>query len=448
MHYAGDDGFGHVCCSQDATIHSIPHEEAGWNATRGVVVALCFMLNMLDGTDMLIMSFIAPMLSDLWRISPERLGVLFSASLGGMAIGCLLIAPLADRFGRRRVIIGSLLLVATAMIVSGLAHSLAELMAARLLVGVGVGTIGVSMTAMTAEFAPDRHADFAVGFVQAGWPLGSIITAFVAVRELQIRGWQPLLIGIGLLSAALLLLISLLLPESLSFLATRRPARALERLNAVRRRLALPMLPALPDAVPAKLRGLQIAALFHDGRATASILLWSAVTLTYFVLYFVISWVPKLVAQAGLPLSEAIYAGATYNLGAFIGTTAVGWIAIHLPLRRVVASFLGLAAIAMLVFGGFGMPVWLTLLVALCVGMTVQGGFNGFWAVAARLYPAAMRSTGIGWALGVGRIGAVLGPIVGGVLVGARVPIATIFTVYTLPLVAAACMTLGIKLKR
>jgi benzoate transport len=410
------------------------------------VVALCFVLSMLDGTDLLIMSFIAPSLSETWRVSPEHLGLLFSASLAGMAMGCLLIAPLADRAGRRAVIIGALVLVAAAMAVSGFTRSVSELFIARLFVGIGVGTVGVSMTAMTAEFAPQAHTDFAVGFVQAGWPFGSIITAFVAADMLPMRGWQSMLIGIGLLSAVLLLVIAILLPESPSFLATRGTPRALERLNVIRRQLQLEPLLSMPPNDSTRVRGLPLAALFADGRAQSSALLWSAVTLTYFVLYFVISWVPKLVTQAGLPLSEGIYAGAIYNLGAFIGTVTVGWIAIRIRLDRVVASFLALAALAMLIFGGFGMPVWLTLLVALCVGVTVQGGFNGFWAIAARLYPAAMRSTGIGWALGVGRVGAVLGPAVGGLLVGGHVGMSTIFSIYTIPLVAAALMTLGIRL--
>jgi MFS family permease len=175
-------------------------------------------------------------------------------------------------------------------------------------------------------------------------------------------------------------------------------------------------------------------------------MLWTAVTLSYFVLYFVISWVPKLVIQSGLALSEGIYAGAAYNLGAFIGTAAIGWIAIRFRLGRVVASFLAIAAAVLLIFGALKAPVWLTLLLAIGVGITVQGGFNGFWAVAARLYPVSMRSTGIGWALGVGRIGAVLGPIVGGLLLGANVPALTIFSIYSATILVAACITLGIKL--
>jgi len=382
--------------------------------------------------------------SESWGISPEKLGVVFSASLAGMGIGCLVVAPLGDRYGRRRMIVWALSAVAAAMLLTAFTRNVNELIIVRLIVGIGVGTIGVSMTAMAAEYAPEAYTSFAVGFVQAGWPLGSILSAFVAANVLTAHPWQPLFLGIGMLSAALLLIIYVLLPESLDFLLLCHPKRALDKANAIRRRLRITALSELPRAV-LRVEKFQVAALFSDGRMLASVLLWAAVTLCYFDLYFVISWIPKLVTQAGLPLSQAIYAGATYNLGAFIGTAAVGWIAIRYKLRKVIASFLGLATISMLVFGGLSMPVWLTLLIALCVGTTVQGGFNGYWAMAARLYPLRMRSTGVGWALGVGRIGAVLGPIVGGILVGAELPMAAIFAIYALPLAVAAVMTLRIE---
>jgi benzoate transport len=408
------------------------------------VVALCFLLSMLDGADLLIMSFIAPVLSVDWSVSPERLGVLFSASLLGMAIGCLFVAPFADKYGRRMMIIAALTVTAAAMLLSAVSGSVSELMVARLFVGIGVGTIGVTMTTMAAEYAPQRHGSFAVGFVQAGWPFGSIVTAFAAARILPLHGWHSMLMGIGLISAVLLILIFFLLPESLSFLLLRRPPDARNKINAIRRRLRLDALADLPP-VEVPPRGIQVGALFSGGRMYPSLLLWLAVTLGYFDLYFVISWIPKLVAQAGLPLAQAIYAGAAYNLGAFIGTAAIGLIAMRFRLNRVIATYLGLAAVAMLIFGGVAMPVALTLTMALIIGVTVQGGFNGFWALAAKLYPAQMRSTGVGWALGVGRAGAVLGPIVGGLMVGANVPLAAIFAAFAVPLIAAAAMTLRIS---
>jgi benzoate transport len=426
-------------------IDTIADERSRWNNVRVLVVFLCFLLNMLDGTDLLIMSFVAPVLADNWTVSPEHLGVLFSASLAGMAIGCLVVAPMADRFGRRALIIAALATVAAAMVASAFTRSVSELMLARLVVGVGVGTIGVSMTAMAAEYAPERYTNFAVGFVQAGWPFGSIITAVFAARLLPVEGWRVLFVGVGILSGVLLLGILAFMPESLAFLSIKRPVNALRKINAIRARLALRPLEALPAARP-RLPGSRVAALFDDARAVPSALLWTAVTLGYFDLYFVISWIPKLATQAGLPLTEAIYAGGSYNLGAFLGTSAMGWIAVRQQLTRVIAVFFALAAVAMLIFGAVAMPVWLTLLMALLVGATVQGGFNGFWGLAARLYPPEMRSTGIGWALGVGRIGAVLGPVAGGLLVGAQATMAAIFALFAIPLVVAAALTLKIKL--
>jgi benzoate transport len=417
-----------------------------WLNLRVQVVALCFGLNVLDGADMLIMSFIAPILSEKWGVSPERLGLLFSASLLGMAIGCLLIAPLADRYGRRKLIIAALGVAGLAMLASAYSTNVSQLMFARLFVGIGVGTIGVSMTTMAAEYAPEGYVNFTVAFVQAGWPLGAIVTAFVAADLLPVRGWQSLLLDIGLVSVFLFTMIFLWLPESLSFLARQQPRGALANINRIRGRLGLEVLRELPTR-PRSSMALRLPALFDARRKWSSILLWSAVTLGYFVLYFVISWIPKLAVQAGLSLSSAIYAGATYNLGAFIGTTALGWVAIKFALNRVVAWALGLGALALVLFGGLVMPVWLTLTVTLCVGLTVQGGFNGFWALAARLYPAEMRSTGIGWALGVGRIGAVLGPLAGGLLVGAGATLGTTFGIFAAVSLIAAALVLQLRME-
>ena len=419
--------------------------ETGWMPLQVLTVALCFLLNMLDGADLLVMSFIAPVLSDEWGIAPESLGIIFSASLAGMAGGCLFIAPLADRYGRRPLILAALSLVALSMLASSQVTSVGQLVAMRFLVGLGVGTIGVTMTAMAAEFAPARYQNFAVGFVQAGWPLGSIITAFATVSILPEYGWRGVLMLVGALSTVLLAIAFAIMPESLDFLLRRQPADALSRANRIGARLSRPALDQLPPK-PAPAGKIGVLRLFDDGRLKSGVLLWIAVALGYFVLYFVISWIPELAKRAGLPLEQAIYAGATYNLGAFLGTSAMGWLAVRFALPRVISTFFLASAAAMLVFGNVSMPLALTLISALTVGITVQGGFNGFWALAARLYPTDIRSTGIGWALGVGRIGAVLGPIVGGYLVGGNLDIGIIFAIYAVPAVMAGLLVLAVIL--
>lgn len=429
--------------ASNAQFASVDH---GWTPMRIRVVALCFLLNMLDGADLLIMSFIAPKMAADWAISPESLGVIFSASLAGMAIGCLFVAPLADRFGRRPMIMIALVIVGAAMLVSGQVTTVTQLMVARLFVGIGVGTIGVSMTALASEFAPAKHSNFAAGFVQAGWPLGSVITAFVAAAVLDTAGWQIMLTAIGLLSFALLIIAAFALPESLAFLEKRQPKGALDRANGLRAKMDLPELAALP-AIDATAKKASVAALFADGRRNQSLILWTAVTFGYFVLYFAISWIPKLSAQAGLPVRDAIFAGATYNFGAFVGTTLIGVLAVRYRLNRVAALFMTLGAGAMIVFGSVALPVLATLAVAMLIGIFLGGGFNGFWGLAASLYPAEMRGTGIGWALGVGRIGAVLGPIVGGFLVGAGFSNAAIFFVFAIPLLIAAGLNMTLRIE-
>jgi MFS family permease len=339
----------------------------------------------------------------------------------------------------------ALAIVGAAMLISGQVTTVTELMIARLFVGIGVGTIGVSMTALATEFAPTRHSNFAAGFVQAGWPLGSVITAFVAAATLDTAGWQIMLTAIGLLSFGLFVIVTIALPESLAFLEQRQPKDALERANRLRAKLRLPELTVLPAVDKAAVRA-SVAALFADGRRNQSLILWTAVTFGYFVLYFAISWIPKLSAQAGLPVRDAIFAGATYNFGAFIGTTLIGILAVRFRLNRVAALFMSLGAVAMIVFGAVSLPVILTLAVAMLIGIFLGGGFNGFWGLAASLYPAEMRGTGIGWALGVGRIGAVLGPIVGGLLVGAGFSNAAIFLVFAVPLLVAAGLNMMLRI--
>jgi benzoate transport len=414
--------------------------EEQWRPLQILVVVLCFVLNMLDGADLLIMSFVAPVLSSEWSIGPERLGILFSASLAGMAVGCLFVAPSSDVFGRRKLMLAALTVVSLTMIASGYAANVTQLMAARFLVGIGVGTIGVTMTAMATEYAPARHSSFAAGLVQAGWPFGSIITAFAAAALIETAGWRPLFIGIGATSLALLVLIFFLLPESLSFLVRRKPDSP--EICRISKRLGVTVdRGAAVDSTPR----ISVAALFGDGRARSSVFLWTAVAFGYFVLYFVISWIPKLTADAGLPVDKAIYAGATYNFGAFLGTMLMGYLAIRFRVKRVISILFLLAAIVLVFFGGVRLPVAPTLATAFLIGVTVQGGFNGFWALAAKLYPPEMRGTGIGWALGVGRIGAVMGPIFGGVLLGAGASFAMIFGIYAVVVLIAAVLCSFVK---
>jgi benzoate transport len=415
-----------------------------WSPLQLIVVGLCFVVNMIDGMDVLILSYIAPTLQEEWGVAADRLGILFSAGILGMAIGGIVLAPLADLFGRRLVIIASLIVSTIGMILSGFAADIPQLMVLRLLVGVGIGTVLASMAAIIAEYAPDRHRNFAVGLLYAGYPLGAIITGFVAVQAIPAYGWHAVLTGAGLVSALMVPTLIVLLPESMQFLIKRSPPRALERLNRILARMGRPQLSELPipDEAPTKAG---VAGLFADGRTVGTLLLWAAMILGFAALWFIISWIPKLAILSGLDQANGIYAGTIFNVGAFLGTVVLGLITARFKLQRVVMIFLFAAAGAMILFGSVAMPVPLVLAVAFLIGFLLQGGFNGIYPLAARLYPAEVRSTGIGWTMGVGRLGAVMGPFVGGILIARETPLPLLFAIFAAPAVIAGCCALAVN---
>jgi MFS family permease len=338
------------------------------------------------------------------------MGNLFSAGLLGMAIGGVLIAPLADRFGRRRIILAALALMSAGMIASGFTMTVGQFLAMRIVVGAGIGTVLAAMAALASEAAPSGHRNLAVGIVQAGYPFAAIFTGLLVARLLASHGWQALLIWAGAITVILFPAAWLLLPE---------------RSGAGR---------------TASERG-RVGALFSPDFRVRTLMLWGAAFFGLMVLYFIVSWIPKLSIEAGLSETNGIYAGALYNLGAFAGTAAMSLLAVRIPLGRLLPAMLVGAAIAMLIFGSVQMRVGPTLAVAFVIGALLQGGYSGIWPLAASVYPATIRATGIGWAIGIGRSGAVIGPMLGGYLMAAKLPLPLLFLAYCFPLLTcAACI--------
>lgn len=401
-----------------------------------LVVLLCFGLNMLDGMDVVLMSFAAPALADDWGIPATALGLVFSAALAGMTAGCLFIAPYADVIGRRRMIMLALFMIGGGMLWSGVAATVTQLALARVYTGLGVGALLASMAAMASEFASENRRNLCVSFVQAGFPLGAVITGFVSAEIIPTLGWRPMFIGAGVLTLIMLPVVYLYLPESLEFLLRKQPTKALNAMNRTLRRMghsAMATLPPPPSNAPQKQ---SVKALFGP-RSFSTWMLWSGVFLGFFALYFVISWIPKIAVNAGLPLEQAIYAGTAYNVGSIFGSILLGWISSRFGLQRMIMLFFIAAAGIMLIFGNVSMGVSTILFCSLLIGITLNGGFNGFWPTAARLYPTEIRTTGIGWALGAGRAGAVLGPLIGGYLLHSGASLALTFAIFAVPLVLA-----------
>lgn len=389
-----------------------------WTRSGIAIVSLCFAINMADGIDVTILSFIAQRIQADWQISAATMGTLFSAGLVGMAIGGMLIAPLADRVGRRKVILAALVLMSAGMLASGLVESVPQLLALRVVVGSGIGTALASMAAITSESAPPSQRNLAVGIVQAGYPFAAVFTGFLIAWLLPVYGWKVLLSAAGGITV-------LIFPLAWSVLVDAAPvAEQAERRQG-------------------------IGALFSHALRLRTLALWGAVFFGLMVLYFIVSWITKLSIEAGLSETNGIYAGALYNFGAFVGTTAMSVLALRIPLGKLVPTMLVCAAGAMLWFGSVPMSVAATLAVAFLIGVLLQGGYNGVWPLAASVYPSEIRATGVGWAIGIGRSGAVIGPLMGGYLMAAKVPLPFLFASYCLPLLACAgCVIAVSRLQR
>lgn len=417
-------------------------DDRRWTRLSLQVVGLCFLINAVDGMNVFLMSYLAPSISKDWALSPTTFGEIFSAGLVGMAVGGLLIAPLGDHYGRRPLILASLLMMSGGMVLSGFASGVFALLLARVVVGMGIGTVLACMTALVAEAAPPHRRNFSVGLLQGGYPIGATATGFVTAWALAHYSWRSILIFSGFGSLVFFPISLFLLPESAAFLAHRRGGSLEPRKIMSGEQPAFEAPPSLEPSAPEKhvLTRLLGTSLRHD-----TLLLWSAIFFGYMVLYSIVSWIPKLAIEAGLNPRAGIYAGAVYNIGAFLGTVLLAGLSDSARLKKLIACFLLAAAGLLIVFGGVSMAVGAVLLTAFAIGVTLQGGFNGIYPLATCVYPVEVRSSGLGWAMGLGRAGAVLGPMLAGILLSLHAALIILFLTLAVALVIASLSVASIR---
>lgn len=409
-----------------------------------VTIVVCFVMNMLDGMDVLVISYTAPAISRDWAISPEALGIVFSAGLAGMTLGTLLIAPFADRFGRKTIIILSGLLMGSSIFLTAFAEDSTQLMCFRFFSGLGIGSMLASTTSLTAEYTPEKNRDFWVSFVISGYPAGAILSGIVAAAVVPDEGWRQMFRIAGIASLISVPLAILFLSESIEFYLSVRPRNAIIKVNRILGRMGIAYLKALPisdkttDTIP-------VVQLFRKGYRKATFMLWSALFMAFSVVYYLINWIPKLASDAGMSMELAIYAGTVFNAGAFIGILSQGYLSSLFGLKRTIGIILIVTSGLMATFGLFLGTDLLLLLIGL-LGFGIQGGFVGLYAVSARIYPAEFRTTGIGWAMGAGRLGGIAGPLLGGLFIGMGMGLGASFLLFAIPSLFAGLLTFRINM--
>ncbi len=415
------------------------------SATQVLVIALAIVLNMLDGFDVTAMAFTVHPIGQELQISPDMLGIVFSAALAGMMIGALFVAPLSDDFGRRLLILICTGIIGVTTVLTGLSSALWELLILRFITGVAVGGLLASLAAIAAEYSSEKYRSLAVVCVTAGYPLGATLGGFIAAALIPEYGWRSVFFAGGSLTIAMVFLLYFKLPESLQFLLTKQPANALTRVNSILLRMKKRELSSLPKLSDKKAdEKASVSSLLSSSRSRLTLTLWASFFFCFIVLYFLMSWIPKLVVNAGLSEVEGVFASVAFNGGGVMGIVLLGFMASKFSLSRLIGFSL-MAATGFMVLFALASGLHNLIVYLLAIGLLLQGGFTGLYAVAAKVYPTEIRATGVGWAIGLGRFGAVVGPYVGGILIDMNVSMEFNFMLFAVPLLISGLLALKLN---
>lgn len=390
------------------------------SAHQIAAIVVCVGLNMLDGFDVLVMSFTAAGVSAEWKLSGAQLGMLLSAGLVGMAAGSLFLAPRADRFGRRTIVMTSVLIVGIGMMLSIAAQSYVQLGVLRALTGVGIGGILASATVLVAEYSSDSWRSTASYLYTSGYSIGATVGGAIAAMLIGRFGWRAAFVFGAVVSFAMLPIAFWGLPESLDFLVTRRPTDSLRRLNRLLTAMHQTTVDALPESEQphtAPRREAAIGRLFEPQLVRSTSLIWVAFFFMMGGYYFVFSWTPKLLTSGGLTAQQGITSGVLLSLGGIAGTVLFAFIARVIYVRHLISFCLVVAGALMGVFGMVTQSLSVALIAGIALGAMSTSAMAGFYALTPTLYPPDLRTTGMGWGIGIGRIGAILAPLATGVLV-------------------------------
>jgi len=401
-----------------------------------VAVAMTALLSALDGFDVLAISFAAPGIAEAWGIDRAALGALLAMELLGMALGSIFLGRVADRAGRRKTLMACLLVMVMGMYFVTLATSLAQLSVWRVITGIGIGGTLASINAVAAEFSNRRSRHLGVSLMVIGYPIGVVIGGSIAARLLEHYDWRSIFYLGTAFTALCIPLTFALVPESVQWLLQRRPRAALKRVNEVLARMGhapLDELPGYRDVQRVRLSGILSTAMI----ATTAIL-----TVAFFfhiaTFYFLVKWIPKIVVDLGYAASSAADVLVGANLGGAIGGALFGFLTLRYDVRTLaIVALLG-SAFAVALFGQSTGSLSALGIVAGFAGFAANAAIVGLYALFAHYYPTHVRATGTGFSIGIGRGGAMLSPILAGILLESGINVATVALVMSLGSMVAA----------
>ncbi|BBP83619.1 MFS transporter [Pseudomonas sp. Pc102] len=410
------------------------------------IVLLCFLIVFLDGLDTAAMGFIAPALTQDWGIDRASLGPVMSAALIGMVFGALGSGPLADRFGRKIVLVVAVFLFGLFSLLSAFSSDIDQLLVLRLLTGLGLGAAMPNATTLLSEYTPERLKSLLVTSMFCGFNLGMASGGFVSAKMIPAFGWHSLLLLGGVLPLLLAVVLMLWLPESARYLVVRNRGA-----DKVRQVLA-PIAPAevavatdfsVPEQKTVQSRNV-LKVVFAGTYSAGTLLLW----LTYFmglvIVYLLTSWLPTLMRDSGASMEQAAFIGALFQFGGVLSAVGVGWAMDKFNPHKVIGIFYLLAGVFAYFVGQSLGQVTLLATLVLLAGMCINGAQSAMPSLAARFYPTQGRATGVSWMLGIGRFGAILGAWIGATLLGLGWNFEQVLTALVVP---AAIATAAVVIK-
>lgn len=412
-----------------------------------VIVAITVLLNGMDGFDVLAISVSAPGIMNEFGIDRAGLGVVLSAELWGMALGSILLGGVADRYGRRSMTLGCLLVMSAGMFLATTASSVFTLGMWRVITGLGIGGMLSTTNAVVAEFSNNRRRAMCISVMVIGYPVGGIFCGEIgkALLDASATNWRVMFYAGGIASAALIPLVWFLVPESVHWLARKQPENGLARVNHSLSKLGHAVVAALPT-VSDDARKKSVTDIFSKTLRATTILITLAYFLHIVTFYYILKWTPTLVVQMGMEASVASGVLTWANVGGALGGITFGLLTSRIGLRPLSIGIILLSAVGVTLFGRSAPEVSTLSLLAAIAGFFGNAGISGLYSLVAYAFPTHVRATGTGFVIGVGRFGAVLSPMLAGVLLQGGSTLATVATIMAVGSLLSAIVLIFLKM--
>ncbi|MBP2171517.1 AAHS family 4-hydroxybenzoate transporter-like MFS transporter [Erwinia toletana] len=406
------------------------------------IILLCFIVVALDGMDIALMGFIAPALKASWGVSNHQLGLVISSALIGLALGALFAGPLADRFGRRAIIITSVFFFGLWTLATALSQNAEQMMLFRFLTGLGLGAAMPNVGTLVAEFSPERKRSFIITVVFCGFTFGAAAGGFAASWLIPRFGWHSVLLIGGLLPLLVVPLLLRYLPESVRFLITRGAPAA--RIRAIIEKMQPGSTATDMQFQLASARQCEgaVRTVLSRNYLTGSLMLWGSYFMGLFLVYLIGSWLPSLIKDIGMTVTQAALITAMYQAGGTVGSLFAGWLMDKINANRALALIYGCGAIATVAIGLAPADALVLSGIAFCSGFCLNGANTGMNALSASYYPTHARATGSSWMHGVGRIGAILSAFAGAEMLSLGWSFSQVFLLLAIPALLTSVMLL------